>query len=234
MNTHIRKALAGIALAILGGCSATSGLKSSNLAPITREEAIGTWALTDAQNELFDVVIARDGSAVDTWWKGTDGAKGERGRWEMVDGKIDLRYSSGWRDVISRSQLGFHKVSYAPGLAPGSGPSKEPSNDGQAVRVTGERLGFTGVWLIPGALPGQNYDLYYALRSDGMAMKSIDTMRQGTWVMDGPVARVYFADGWRSTIETLEDGKYFCKSWKPGTPATEMPTGSGTATKVAK
>lgn len=233
-----------VGLGSISGCvavigSGNSGGKASGSKPslsesITRTEAIATWTLTDSENESFNVILASDGSAVDTWWKGSDGAKGERGRWEIAQGAIDIRYGSGWRDVISRSPLGFRQVSYAPGLAPGSGPSSDPNHDGQAIKVVGDGLRFVGVWIIQGALPGPKYELFVALRSDGMARKSIDSLEQGTWIFDAGTARIYWSDGWHTTLESMPDGSVFGKSWKPGVALTEMPTGSAPAHRITK
>ena len=70
-------------LASFLGCETQGGLSFSQSKPITREEAVAIWSLTDSENELFNMILSADGSAVDTWWKGEDGAKGERGRWEL-------------------------------------------------------------------------------------------------------------------------------------------------------
>ncbi len=225
----------GVAILIcLAACDSVGGIGGSKRAPITRAEAVATWSLTDSENELFNVILSADGSAVDTWWKGDDGAKGERGRWELVDGTIDIRFNSGWRDVISRSSLGYDKHGYPPGLAPGAGPSKDPINSGDAVKVSGDDLRFVGIWIIPGALAGPKYELYAALRSDGMAMKSIDAINQGTWQIESGVAHLYWADGWNTTIEPMDDGTFFAKSWKPGAAMSEMPTGSNGVRRVMK
>jgi len=221
-------------LASFLGCETQGGLSFSQSKPITREEAVAIWSLTDSENELFNMILSADGSAVDTWWKGEDGAKGERGRWELVNGTIDIRLNSGWRDVISRSALGYDKLGYPPGLAPGSGPQKEAVNSGQAVKVSGDDLRFVGVWIIPGALAGPKYELYTALRSDGMAMKSIDAINQGTWQIESGIAHLYWADGWHTTIEPVDDGTFFSKSWKPGLALNEMPSGSAAVRRVMK
>lgn len=226
-----------LALTILSshfGCSAMSGSNFSKSKPITREEAIGIWSLSDSENELFNTILSADGSVVDTWWKGEDGVKGERGRWELDNGRIDIRLSSGWRDVIYRSELGYSKLGYPPGLAPGSGPQSEPANNTNAVKVSGDDLRFVGVWIISGALAGPKYELYAALRSDGMAMKSIDAINQGTWQIESGIAHLYWADGWHTTIEPIDDGTFFSKSWKPGIALSEMPTGSAVVRRVMK
>ena len=136
--------------------------------------------------------------------------------------------------MISRSALGYDKLGYPPGLAPGSGPQKEPANSGQAVKVSGDDLRFVGVWIIPGALAGPKYELYTALRSDGMAMKSIDAINQGTWQIESGIAHLYWADGWHTTIEPVDDGTFFSKSWKPGVALNEMPSGSAAVRRVMK
>ncbi len=197
---------------------------------ISRTEAVGTWSLTDSENELFNVVLQPDGAAVSTWWKGDDGAKGERGRWMIENGVLIVRWTDGWIDAVRRGHSGYEKYSYGPGVP----ASATPTNFGQAVKVEGPMQRYAGVWSIPGALPGSRYELFMALRSDGSAMKSIDDVRLGTWQMDGESCRIVWADGWSSVIEPTEDGSFFSKSWKPGTPADAMPTGSGPATRIER
>lgn len=226
--------LAAALMFVVAACETVGGSSGGHFPPMSREEVVGTWSLTDSENELFNVLISADGSAINTWWKGEDGAKGERGRWELVNGALDLRFSSGWRDVISRSKIGYRKIAYAPGLSPGSRTSNEPANDGQAMKVVGDDLQFVGVWIIPGALAGPKYELYVALRSDGMAMKSVDAINQGTWQIESGIAHLYWADGWHTTLEMVDAVDYFSKSWKPGVAITEMPTGAAPVRRVLK
>jgi hypothetical protein len=195
---------------------------------ISRTEAVGTWSLTDSENELFNVMLQPDGAAVSTWWKGDEGAKGERGRWMIENGVLVVRWTDGWIDAVRRGHSGYEKYSYGPGVPANS----TPTSFGQAVKVEGPAQRYTGVWTIPGALPGSRYELFVALRSDGSAVKSIDGVRAGTWQVEGESCRIVWADGWSSVIEPTEDGSFFSKSWKPGTSTDEMPTGSGPATRI--
>lgn len=197
---------------------------------ISRTEAVGTWSLTDSENELFNVVLQPDGAAVSTWWKGDDGAKGERGRWMIENGVLVVRWTDGWIDAVRRGHSGYEKYSYGPGVPAGA----TPTSFGQAVKVEGASQRYTGVWTIPGAAPGSRYELFMALRSDGSAMKSVDEVRVGTWRIDGELCRIVWADGWTDIIEPTEGGSFFSKSWKPGTPADAMPTGSGPATRIER
>lgn len=197
---------------------------------ILRTEAVGTWSLTDSENQLFNVMLQPDGAAVSTWWKGDDGAKGERGRWMIENGVLIVRWTDGWIDAVRRGHSGYEKYSYGPGVPANS----TPTSFGQAVKVEGPAERYTGVWTLPGALAGSRYELFVALRSDGSAMKSIDEVRVGTWQLDGDNCRIVWADGWSGVIEPTEDGSFFAKSWKPGTPADAMPTGSGPATRIER
>ena len=197
---------------------------------ISRTEAVGTWSLTDSENELFNVVLQPDGAAVSTWWKGDDGAKGERGRWMIENGVLVVRWTDGWIDAVRRGHSGYEKYSYGPGVP----ASAAPTSFGQAVKVEGPAQRYAGVWSIPGAMPGSRDELFMALRSDGSAMKSSDDVRVGTWQLDGESCRIVWADGWSSVIEPTEDGSYFSKSWKPGTSPDAMPTGSGPATRIER
>ncbi|MSQ90760.1 MAG: hypothetical protein EXS01_05115 [Phycisphaerales bacterium] len=223
-----------LSVALSMRCTTGSHSGHAGAAPLTRTQAIGTWSLTDAQNELFNVIVSSDGAAVSTWWKGEAGTQGERGRWELASGVLDIRYSDGWRDVLTTDSIGFSKLSYAPGLAPKSGTTETPNNYGQAVLLTGIQVPFVGVWVVPGALAGPKYEATIALRSDGMARKNVDANQQGTWHLDSGIATVDWADGWHTTIEIGADGTAFSKSWKPGTATSEMPTGSGAVRRVLK
>lgn len=241
MRNHFVLPLVLAGTSTLAGCLVIGGTKNITVtqlgergATMTRVSAVATWTLTDTQNEPFNVVIASDGSAVDNWWKGPDGAKGERGRWEFVGETIDIRYSSGWRDVISPAQLGFHQVSYAPGLAPGSGPTQSPNHEGQAVKVVGDRLPFVGVWTISGALATPKHEVFVSMRSDGMCRKSVGENDFGTWHVEGANAIIDWADGWHTTLEPTADGSMFSKSWQPGVAQREMPTSATTAQRVEK
>jgi hypothetical protein len=216
------------------GCATGAGGGMPSAGGLSREEAVGTWSLTDSDNELFNVIVAPDGSAVDTYWKGPDGAKGERGRWELVNGCLDIRYSSGWRDLISRRTLGYRKLGYPPGLAKGSGPQDQPANDGGAVKVTGDRLPFVGIWTVPSGGETTQYEVTLALRSDGMAMKTCDPFDSGTWRVSDGVATIVWADGWRSTLERADSEEWFYRVWRPGMPPTDMPTASGKVRKVVR
>jgi hypothetical protein len=216
------------------GC-ATSGTGSMPAAGgMSREEAVGTWSITDSDNELFNVIVAPDGSAVDTYWKGPDGAKGERGRWELVNGCVDIRYGSGWRDLISRSALGHRKVGYPPRLAPGTGSQDQPANEGSAVKVTGDRLPFVGVWTVPGGGETTHYEVTMALRSDGMAMKTCEAYDPGLWRVENGVATIVWADGWRSALERADSEEWSYRVWRPGMNPTEMPAASGKVRKVTR
>jgi len=226
--------LLAAACPLVVGC-ATSGTGSMPTAGgMSREEAVGTWSITDSDNELFNVIVAPDGSAVDTYWKGPDGAKGERGRWELVNGCVDIRYGSGWRDLISRSALGHRKVGYPPRLAPGTGSQDQPANEGSAVKVMGDRLPFVGVWTVPGGGETTHYEVTMALRSDGMAMKTCEAYDPGLWRVDNGVATIVWADGWRSALERADSEEWSYRVWRPGMDSTDMPAASGKVRKVTR
>lgn len=197
---------------------------------ISRTEAVGTWSLTDSENELFNAVLAPDGAAVSTWWKGDDGARGERGRWMIEQGVLVVRWSDGWIDAIRRGRAGYEKYSYGPGAS----ADATPTNFGQAVKLEGPMQSYAGVWSIPGALPGSRYEVFTALRSDGTALKSVDAVRTGTWQVEGGACRIRWSDGWNQLIEPVEGGGWFSRSWKPGASVEEMPTGSGAATRIER
>lgn len=43
------------------------------------------------------------------------GSEGTQGSWKLVDGRLELQWSDGWRDVVVRVKSTYRKLGYAPG-----------------------------------------------------------------------------------------------------------------------
>ncbi|MSR75342.1 MAG: hypothetical protein EXS14_07725 [Planctomycetes bacterium] len=181
MRNHI--ALGFMALALF--CTACSTPYS-----LSPTDALGTWAMSDQDNELFNVLVHPNGKCVSTWWKGAEGAVGEVGTWEIRGDKLRLRWTDGWLDVIGHSKLGLIRQSWDPGRL----EINAPLDAAPVHRAAGPLVPFIGVWLSCASKPGKAVHL--ALRGDGMTARSCGTDTVlGTWSTDGDSATLIFADG---------------------------------------
>lgn len=198
------------------------------------DEAIGPWTLTDDENCAFDVRLSRKGDAVSNWSKGNTSARGERGRWEIVDGRIVIDYDDGWRDIVFRGEDGaFRKMSYAPGM-PHDGPSRGESG---AIRTPKSVSDWVGVYQVPVAESRMGREFFVAIQSTHLAWKSIDDVRVGSWWISGDALRVRWANGWLDELRYIGPG-YQVRSWRPATAfdaagnPSEPPTNIGGARRA--
>ena len=76
---------------------------------------LGTWALNDTENQLFNIVVRPDRTVVSNWSKGSRGAEGERGAWKRTGHRLIISYKDGWTDILSPSRYGISRQSYSPG-----------------------------------------------------------------------------------------------------------------------
>lgn len=212
---------AALALGLFGmigmaSCGAQNGVSNraphAAAIPISRGEAVGTWSLVDDENVTFDVVLSQDGSAVSNWSKGPQGAQGEEGRWVIRDGCIDIDYTDGWHDSVSRDAAGrFVKQSYAPG-ASRSGP---PSNFGQAARTPTHLAKWVGLYEVPSAESNGVKNFRIALQSSHVAWKTIGSPTVGCWWIEHQRVCIRWADGWID--ELCPDGKAWkSRTWQSG------------------
>lgn len=178
---------------------------------------VGTWALSDEQNDVFDVVLREDGSARSNWVKGDHGAEGEGGRWRLYGAGVRIDYDDGWIDVIRLGAAGFEQVSYSPDT-PLAGPW---SNAGKAVRVEGPLAAWAGVYRATSADGGTPFAI--AIQSDGQAFKSIHDEKRGLWTARGDSAEIAWLDGWIDELHRAGDGRLEQRSWRPGQARSEPP-----------
>lgn len=188
-------------------------------------EFVGTWTLTDSEDEPFDVVISPNGTAITNWTKGDAGARGESGLWKAAKDRITINYGDGWSDIIVRTRHGYRKISFGPGES----REGKPTNSGPATRVEGPRLPFVGVWKGTGALNHEPF--FIALKSDGTARKTLAPDAEGLWnVVNGQVT-IRWNDGWLSILERTKGGVAEA-AWSPDTPFNQQPTGVAKITPV--
>ncbi len=177
---------------------------------------VGVWALTDAENDLFNVRLLPGGDARSNWVKSDAGAEGESGRWSRFGSGARIDYDDGWIDVIRICEQGFEKVSYAPGT-PISGPW---TSGGKAIRVEGEAAPFVGVFAL---LDHEGEPFAVSLQSNGLAFKTIDEDHRGVWSIEDGAASIRWTDGWNNVIRPTPDGGFEQLSWAPGVARTEPP-----------
>lgn len=209
----LRIATALLPLAAMAACSSpTAAVGGSAIVPISPEVAAGVWAMTDDRNETFNAILRADGSATSTWSRGTDGARGEQGGWSVREGRLVMRWTDGWIDVIQLGRFGYEKLSYGPRDV----ERDFPECFGQAVKLMDDGSRWVGVWRTQSVGPGsQGEDLHVCLSSDGRAMKSIDAINTGCWQLQANGAAIYWSDGW-FTLLSRDGDRAVGRSWKPG------------------
>ncbi len=71
--------------------------------------AVGNWKIFHGGGEPIFVQLRPGGVAH------CRGANGTRGTWKLVDGRLELSWQDGWRDVIIWRGNSYRKLGYAPG-----------------------------------------------------------------------------------------------------------------------
>jgi hypothetical protein len=113
---------------------------------------IGVWAITDRQNNLFNIRLEPGGRAVST--VGTAGVPSagarqlsstqlrELGRWRPWGNGVKIDYGNGWSDWIYVDATGLTHASWEPG----QNHSTVPANFGPAVKLSGTMAEVVGVY----------------------------------------------------------------------------------------
>jgi len=191
---------------------------------------MGAWALTDSQNNLFNVRINPGGRAVSTIGtlgmppagarRLTDSQLRQLGRWQPWGNGIRINYSDGWSDWIYVGPSGLSHASWEPGQGRGS----RPSNFGQAVKLGGSLAAVVGVYRFS---PAQaDLKPYIAtLLSNGQAFNDIDAKAGGVWRLDGNTVVINWISGWRTTMSLDPVSRLQLRHWAPGTDRNGPPTG---------
>ncbi|MBE2205898.1 MAG: hypothetical protein IAE94_16330 [Chthoniobacterales bacterium] len=165
---------------------------------------VGTWSLSDAQGQLFDLVIFPNGQAVSNWTKGPSGARGQRGFWRREGTRLLVVFHDGWTTLLAEAPEGFVHRGFEPGVAL-DGQSKGES---PAKKLEGEE--FAGVWCL-NKEPDGSY-LYVALQSSGRAMSTINGGTEGKWEKTAEGALCIWPDGWNDLIFASSEG-FLKRSW---------------------
>ncbi|MCH2132496.1 MAG: hypothetical protein MK116_01975 [Phycisphaerales bacterium] len=203
-------ALATVVLAASTSCRSRQATEAPGpLSPVSDGvDYMGTWAINDTENQLFNIVVRPDRSVVSNWSKGTRGAWGERGTWKRSGARMIIEYGDGWTDVLFPSRYGVSRQSYRPGVT----TTDTPTSVGSAVAVDGGMSRYCGVFQF-----GEEDDVtYVSLLSSGLAYRSPTptsgmntsvSTEVGTWTVSGDTAVLSWSDGTRQRV-AWERGVY--------------------------
>ena len=225
----------------IGACPPVSAeaRPSQNTTTITPASAtyLGVWALTDSNNNLFNVRVNAGGKAVSTI--GTAGvpmAGAERlskaqfrelGRWQPWGNGIRIDYTNGWSDWIYVGPSGLSHASWKPGKTRDS----VPTNFGTAVKLSGAAADAVGVYRFP---PAQaDLKPYTAtLLSNGLAFNDIDANAGGVWRLNGTTVVIDWISGWRTAMSLAAGTRLQLKHWSPGSDRNGSPMAIRQATAI--
>lgn len=191
----------------------------------TFADVIGTWSLSDADNELFHVLIEPDGKCISTWWKGAGGAAGQIGTWTMHRDTVVLRWVDGHRTVIApRAGALQQQTTVAHGEA-----GAAPESAGPVVRTGGPLAQFAGVWLSCASAPRKAVHL--AIRADGLCARSSgEELTLGTCVPADNAVTLIFADGVVHRLRS-DQGRWSEDVFSAGSAPDAKPAASGSPTR---
>ena len=227
--------LAGLALTTPTAALAQAEAKGQSTAaqkavePDTRS-FIGTWALTDNRNNLFNVRLFPGGKAVST--VGVEGVPSagatrlspnemrELGRWQAWGNGVRIDYGDGWTDWIYVGPQGLSHAAWQPGQSRGS----VPFNFGPAVKLSGAEAQVVGVYSFP---PAQSELKPYTatLLSNGQAFNAIDNRAGGVWALNGSTVVIDWISGWRTTLSIDPATPLQLRHWAPGADRNGPETG---------
>jgi hypothetical protein len=238
----LRTLLIGCSAALTIVSTAGSGLalaqetsKAQPAATPQRAEAdtrtyLGTWALGDSNNNLFNVRLFPGGKAVSTAGsEGSPAAGGrqsnadqlrELGRWMPWGNGVRIDYGDGWTDWLYVGPEGLSHASWQPGQNRGS----VPTNFGPAVKLSGPLAQIVGVYSFP---PAQSERKPYTatLLSNGLAFNDIDERTGGVWTLEGSAVVIDWISGWRTTMSIDPATPLQLRHWAPGTDRKGPETG---------
>ena len=198
---------------------------------------LGVWALTDSNNNLFNVRVSAGGRAVSTI--GTAGVPmagagrlsnaqfRELGRWQPWGNGIRVDYANGWSDWIYVGPSGLSHASWKPGQARDS----VPANFGTAVKLTGAAADAVGVYSFPPAQAGLK-PYTATLLSNGLAFNDIDAEAGGVWRLKGSTVVIDWISGWRTEMSLAAGSRLQLRHWAPGSERNGPPTAIRQATAI--
>ena len=233
--------VASLSLGAFGGAAANGHGQTSKLRAVETQASapaleadtrsyIGTWALGDSNNNLFNVRLFPGGKAVST--AGINGtlAAGARqssadqlrelGRWVAWGNGVRIDYTDGWTDWIYVGPEGPSHAAWQPGQS----RTSVPTNFGPAVKLNGALAEVVGVYSFP---PAQR-DLkpYTAtLLSNGQAFNDIDDRTGGVWILEGSTVVIDWISGWRTTMSINPATPLQLRHWAPNSDRKGPPSG---------
>lgn len=191
---------------------------------------LGSWALTDPHNVLFNLILEPRGQALRV-----GGASGPRpvlagplrpdevaraGRWQRWGNGIRVDFANGWSEAVLDGPAGLEQWTWGPGRDR-SGP---PSARSKAVRVDPAALAVTGAYRITPTQP-EMPPYTASLLSSGRAFNSIDAIPGGSWSPDGTRVVIDWSSGWRTVFEPRLRGPFPASHWAPGADRNGPPSG---------
>ena len=203
MNNRLLKALLLAALVVVVGCRGSQPDAGAPRSPATQGvDFLGSWAVNDTENQLFNLIVRADRTVLSNWSKGMRGARGERGSWRRTGNRLVISFEDGWTDVLMPSRYGVARQSFRPGTPLDS----TPASFGSAVRVTPAEARFCGVF----EGDGKEGSRYLSLLSSGLAYQTLaapeDTSdnvgsEMGTWRLKNGSVDLAWSNGERETVE---------------------------------
>ena len=203
----------------------------------TAEEFLGVWALSDYQNNLFNIRLFPGGKAISTVGSagvplagarrlGAD-AFSDQGRWQMWGNGVRVDFGDGWSDWIYVGPSGLTHASWKPGQS----RSTAPTNFGTAVKLKGTAADAVGIYRFP---PAQSDLPPYtaALLSNGLAFNSIDSRAGGVWKLVETNVVIDWISGWRTSMSLAATSRLLLHHWAPGADRNGPPTAVRQATLV--
>jgi hypothetical protein len=203
----------------------------------TAQEFLGVWALSDYQNNLFNIRLFPGGKAIST--VGSAGvplagarrlaadAFSDQGRWQVWGNGVRVDFGDGWSDWIYVGPSGLTHASWKPGQS----RSTAPSNFGTAVKLQGTAADAVGIYRFP---PAQSDLPPYtaALLSNGLAFNSIDSRAGGVWKLVDTNVVIDWISGWRTSMSLAATSRLQLHHWAPGADRNGPPTAVRQATLV--
>lgn len=73
-----------------------------------KELFVGYWKGYDKENNVFYVLLKSDGTAYSSW------RNGEKGKWVIMEDKIHIDWSDGWKAWVYKEKDQYTKISFTP------------------------------------------------------------------------------------------------------------------------
>ena len=202
-------------------------------AEVNSEHYVGTWALTDRNNNLINLLLRSDGSSMTVRGQRLPMAAGdeglsreellEQGSWRSWGNGIRSEYPSGWIDAIQLGPSGLVQWSWLPG----SSLNQKPANHGKAVKLTLPEMGWVGAYRLVPTQPDKS-PYTAVLTSNGLAFNDIDHVADGSWrIQDDGHVMIKWTSGWRTLLNSQQPAvgsSFSVHHWKPSVATSSSPS----------